>query len=205
MIMNIPIPNRWQSLATLAGLLVPALALAHVGQGDIAGGFVTGLEHPILGLDHVVAMVAVGLWGAQLGSPAIWVLPVTFPLVMAFGGLLGVLGVNLPGVEIGIAVSAITLGLMVTLAVRPPLWVAGMLVGLFAIFHGYAHGAELPESANALAFAMGFVIATGSLHVTGIIIGLINRWPWGMRSLRTGGAAIAACGLYFLVPYLAGA
>ena len=149
-------------------------------------------------------MVAVGLWGAQLGPPAIWALPVMFPLVMAFGGLLGVLGVNLPGVEIGIAASAIALGLMVTLAVRPPLWVAGMLVGLFAIFHGYAHGAELPESANALAFAMGFVVATGSLHVTGIIIGLIDRWPWGMRPLRIGGAAIAACGLYFLVPHLAG-
>jgi urease accessory protein len=205
MIMTIRIPNPYQGLATLAGLLIPALALAHVGQGDIAGGFVAGFEHPIFGLDHVVAMVAVGLWGAQLGPPAIWVLPITFPLVMAFGGLLGVLGVNLPGVEIGIAVSAIALGLMVTFAVRPPLWLAGILVGLFAIFHGYAHGAELPESANALAFAMGFVIATGSLHVTGIIIGLINRWPWGMRSLRTGGAAIAACGLYFLVPHLAGA
>ena len=195
----------FRQIAAVVGLLAPALALAHVGQGDIAGGFVAGFEHPILGLDHVVAMVAVGLWGAQLGPPAIWVLPVTFPLVMAFGGLLGVLGVNLPGVEIGIAVSAIALGLVVTFAVRPPLWVAGILVGLFAIFHGYAHGAELPESANALAFAMGFVIATGSLHVTGIIIGLINRWPWGMRSLRTGGAAIAACGLYFLVPHLAGA
>lgn len=205
MIMNTHIPNRYRSLATLAGLLTPALALAHVGQGDIAGGFVAGFEHPILGLDHVVAMIAVGLWGAQLGSPAIWILPVTFPLVMAFGGLLGVLGINLPGVEIGIAVSAITLGLMVTLAVRPPLWTAGILVGLFAIFHGYAHGAELPESANALAFAMGFVVATGSLHVMGIIIGLINRWPWGMRSLRASGAAIAACGLYFLAPHLAGA
>ena len=202
--MNIPIPNRCQCLGALAGLLAPALTLAHVGQGDIANGFVAGFEHPFLGWDHVAAMIAVGLWGAQLGLPAIWALPVTFPLTMAFGGLLGVLGINLPGVEIGIAVSAIALGLMVTLAVRPPLWTAGILVGLFAIFHGYAHGAELPESANALAFAMGFVIATGFLHVTGIIIGLINRWPWGMRSLRTGGAAIAACGLYFLVPHLAG-
>jgi urease accessory protein len=113
--------------------------------------------------------------------------------------------VDLPGVEIGIAASAIALGLMVTLAVRPPLWVAGALVGLVAIFHGYAHGAELPESANVLAYALGFVIATGSLHVLGIIIGLINRWPWGNRSLQAGGAAIAACGVYFLLPHLAGA
>jgi urease accessory protein len=194
-----------RQIAAMVGLLVPTLALAHVGQGDISGGFVSGFAHPILGLDHVVAMVAVGLWGAQLGSPAIWVLPVTFPLVMAFGGLLGGLDVPIPGIEIGIAASAIALGLMVTFAARPPLWAAGILIGLFAIFHGYAHGAELPESANPLAFAMGFVIATGSLHVIGILIGLINRWPWGMRSLQTSGAAIAACGLYFLVPHLVGA
>ena len=194
-----------RQIAVMVGLLTPALALAHIAQGDISGGFVSGFAHPILGLDHVVAMVAVGLWGAQLGSPAIWVLPVTFPLVMAFGGLLGGLNIQIPGIEIGIAASAIALGLMVTFAARPPLWGAGILVGLFAIFHGYAHGAELPESANPLAFAMGFVIATGSLHVIGILIGLINRWPWGMRSLRTGGAAIAACGLYFLVPHLVGA
>lgn len=194
-----------RQIAVMVGLLTPALALAHIGQGNISGGFVSGFTHPILGLDHVVAMVAVGLWGAQLRSPAIWVLPVTFPLVMAFGGLLGGLDMPIPGIEIGIAASAIALGLMVTFAARPPLWIAGLLVGLFAIFHGYAHGAELPESANPLAFAMGFVIATGALHVIGILIGLINRWPWGMRSLRTGGAAIAACGLYFLVPHLVGA
>lgn len=203
--MKNPVPSRYPSFAALVGLLMPALALAHVGQGDISGGFVAGFEHPLLGLDHVVAMVAVGLWGAQLGPPAIWILPVTFPLVMAFGGLLGGLGVNLPGVEIGIAASAIVLGLMVTLAVRPPLWVAGVLVGAFAIFHGYAHGAELPESANALAYAMGFVIATGSLHLVGITLGLIDRWPWGTRSLQAGGAAIAACGAYFLLPHLTGA
>lgn len=205
--MNVRISIRCQSLAAMTGLLLlaPALALAHVGQGDTSSGFIAGFEHPILGLDHVVAMIAVGLWGAQLGPPAIWALPVTFPLVMAFGGLLGGLGVDLPGVEIGIAASAIALGLMVTLAVRPPLWAAGGLVGLFAIFHGYAHGAELPESANALTYALGFVIATGSLHVVGIIIGLINRWPWGNRSLQAGGAAIAACGVYFLLPHLAGA
>ncbi|MDG4595098.1 MAG: HupE/UreJ family protein [Candidatus Contendobacter sp.] len=184
---------------------MPTLALAHVGQGDVSGGFIAGFEHPILGLDHVVAMIAVGLWGAQLGPPAIWVLPVTFPLVMALGGLLGGLGVELPSVEIGIATSAVVLGAMVTLAMRPPLWVAGVLVGLFAIFHGYAHGAELPESANPLTYALGFVVATGSLHLVGITLGLANRWSWGTRSLQAGGAVIASCGVYFLLPHLAGA
>jgi urease accessory protein len=199
------ISNRYPTLAALIGSLLPALALAHVGQADMSGGFVAGFTHPILGLDHVVAMIAVGLWGAQLGAPAIWILPVTFPLVMAFGGLLGGLGVDPPGVEIGIAASAVVLGVMVALALRPPLWVAGVLVGLFAIFHGYAHGAELPESADPLTYALGFVIATGGLHLVGILIGLIRRWFWGNRSLQAGGAAIAGCGVYFLLPHLAGA
>ncbi len=203
--MNIPISIWHRRFIALIGLFVPALALAHVGQGELSGGFIAGFAHPILGLDHVVAMVAVGLWGAQLGAPAIWILPVTFPLVMALGGLLGGLGVDLPGVEIAIAASAVVLGLMVTLALRPPLWVAGVLVGLFAIFHGYAHGAELPESANPLTYALGFVIATGGLHLVGILIGLIGRWPWGNRSLQAGGAAIVACGIFFLLPHLTGA
>ena len=112
---------RWLSLCWL---LAPAVALAHVGQGDVGGGLVAGIEHPIFGLDHVIAMVAVGMWGAQLGPPAIWVLPVTFPLVMAFGGVLGAIGVPIPGIEIGIAISAVVLGGMVAFAARPPLWVA---------------------------------------------------------------------------------
>jgi urease accessory protein len=178
--------------------LVPVAALAHVGQGDISGGFVAGVEHPVFGLDHVVAMVAVGIWGAQLGAPAIWVLPVTFPLVMSFGGILGGLGVPIPGIEIGIAVSAVVLGGMIALAARPPLWVAALMVGIFAIFHGYAHGAELPESANAIAFAAGFVIATGALHALGILIGVANRWRKGGHVLRVIGGGIAACGVYFL-------
>jgi urease accessory protein len=181
-----------------ACLLRPALALAHVGQGDVSGGFLAGVEHPIFGLDHVVAMVAVGIWGAQLGQPAIWVLPVTFPLVMAFGGVLGGLGVPIPGIEIGIAVSAIALGAMVMLTARPPLWVAAVLVAVFAIFHGYAHGAELPESANAISYAMGFVVATGCLHAFGILLGVANRWRVGGQALRAGGGLITACGIYFL-------
>ena len=140
----------------------------------------------------------VGLWGAQLGAPAIWVLPVTFPLVMAFGGVLGALGVPIPAIEVGIAISAIVLGAMVALSARPPLWVAMALVGIFAIFHGYAHGAELPESANAIAFSIGFVVATGSLHALGILIGTVNRWKLGSKLLRLGGTLIAFAGIYFL-------
>jgi urease accessory protein len=191
--------NRIFSIVVAAAcLLRPALALAHVGQGDVGGGFIAGVEHPIFGLDHVVAMVAVGIWGAQLGQPAIWVLPVTFPLVMAFGGVLGGLGVPIPGIEVGIAVSAIALGCMVALAARPPLWVAAVLVAVFAIFHGYAHGAELPQSANAISYAVGFVVATGCLHAFGILLGVANRWRLGGRALRVGGGLIAACGVYFL-------
>ena len=108
-----------------------------------------GFAHPVFGPDHVIAMVAVGLWGAFLGAPAIYILPIVFPLVMAAGGVLGILGVPLPGVEIGIAVSAVMLGMMVALAAQPPLWVAAVLVGAFAIFHGHAHGAELPPGADA--------------------------------------------------------
>jgi urease accessory protein len=191
------------ALVTLV-LLAPAVASAHVGQGDIGGGLVSGFLHPIMGVDHVIAMVAVGMWGAQLGVPAIWVLPVTFPIVMAFGGVLGALGVPIPGIEIGIAVSAIALGGMVAFAARPPLWAAAILVGVFAIFHGHAHGAELPESANAIAYSIGFVVATGLLHALGILIGVANRWKTGAQFLRAGGAAIAAGGCYFLAGHLVG-
>jgi len=187
-----------ESLTFICMMMAPAVAMAHVGQGDISGGFVSGFMHPIMGPDHVVAMVAVGLWGAQLGAPAIWVLPVTFPLVMAFGSVLGVLGVPIPAIEIGIALSAIVLGAMVAFSARPPLWVAMALVGIFAIFHGYAHGAELPESANAIAFSIGFVVATGSLHALGILIGTVNRWKLGSKLLKLGGTLIAFAGIYFL-------
>ena len=195
--------TRHPALAFL--LLAPACALAHVGQGDIGGGLLAGFLHPIMGPDHVIAMVAVGMWGAQLGAPAIWILPVTFPIVMAFGGVLGALGVPIPGIEIGIAASAIALGGMVAFAARPPLWIAAVLVGIFGIFHGHAHGAELPESANAIAYSIGFVVATGGLHALGILIGVANRWPSGAKLLRAGGAAIALGGVYFLTGHMVGA
>jgi urease accessory protein len=187
--------RRGAALMVLA--LAPALAGAHEVAGQ-AAGFLAGLVHPVSGLDHVLAMIAVGLWGAVLGVPAIWVLPVAFPLVMALGGLLGLLGVQVPAVEIGIAVSAIVLGCMVLGAVRPPLWGAALIVVFFAIFHGHAHGRELPEGASALLYSLGFVIATGLLHAVGILLGVMHCWDLGRRIVRAAGAGVALAGLFFL-------
>jgi urease accessory protein len=182
-------------------LLTATQVWAHDG-GGIAGGFASGFIHPMLGWDHVAAMVAVGLWGAFLGNPAIWILPIVFPLVMAFGGALGVVGIPIPGVETGIALSAVVLGVMVAFAARPPIWVAAVLVGIFAIFHGHAHGTELPGAANPLAYSAGFVIATGLLHLSGIIFGLLVEWPAGKVVVRAGGGVIALAGLGFLAGVL---
>src|SRR5262249_4811816 len=143
------------------------MAFAHTRGGE-AIGFVSGFEHPISGLDHVLAMVAVGLSGARLRAPAAWLVPGTFPMVMAFGGMLGLMGVKLPRVEVCIALSAIALGFMVLREAKPNLLAAAFLVGFFAIFHGHAHGTELPPGANGLVYSLGFVIATGCLHATGI-------------------------------------
>lgn len=178
-------------------LLVAATASAHTGEG-INTGFASGFWHPILGWDHVVAMVAVGLWGAFLGSPAIWILPVVFPLVMAFGGALGVMGVPLPAVETGIALSGVVLGLLIAFAVRAPIWVAAVIVGLFAIFHGHAHGQELPEAFSAYGYAVGFVVGTGLLHLVGIGFGFLTRSEAGKMAVRGAGGLIAAVGAAFL-------
>lgn len=178
-------------------LLTPAYAFAHVEQGQ-ATGLITGLQHPWSGLDHVLAMIAVGLWGTQLGNPALWILPVTFPIVMSMGAMLGLLGIPLPGIEIGIALSSILLGAMVVGEVRPKLFVAALLVGFFAIFHGHAHGTELPAGQSGMLYSMGFVIATGCLHGFGIAIGLVHRWPAGQLALRGAGAFIAIMGTTFL-------
>ena len=187
----------WLVLPLLV-LSLPSTASAHTEAGAF-GGFISGFVHPLTGLDHVVAMVAVGLWGAFLGTPAIWILPVVFPVVMAVGGALGVLGVPMPGVETGIALSGVILGIMAAFAAKPPLRIAGAIIGIFAIFHGHAHGTELPQAASALTYAAGFVIATGLLHLSGIAVGLLARWPWGKIAVRTGGVAIAAvaCGFLF--------
>ena len=190
---------RYPGDAVLAFVLalVPAAALAHQEAGQ-AAGFLTGLAHPVSGLDHVLAMIAVGLWGAVLGPPAIWVLPIAFPLVMAVGGLMGLLGLQLPGVEIGIALSAIVLGAMVLAEVRPPLWLAAVIVAFFGVFHGHAHGRELPDGTSALLYSLGFVVATGLLHAVGILLGVAHRWAAGRRVVQLAGGGVALAGLCFL-------
>jgi urease accessory protein len=178
-------------------------AWAHDETG-VAGGFASGVLHPVTGVDHVLAMVAVGIWGAQLGGRAMWMLPVAFPMVMAVGGALGVRGVPLPGVEIGIAASALLLGLVIALEARPPVAAAACLVGAFAVFHGHAHGSELPKAANPLAYGVGFVLATGLLHAAGIALGVIHRWPAGARALRFVGGGIGIAGAWLLATHFIG-
>lgn len=168
-------------------------AWAHQGEGS---GFWAGFIHPIGGLDHVLAMVAVGMWGAILGPPALWALPIAFPLVMSIGGIAGILGLPVPKVELGISVSVVVLGAMIAFDRRPSIALAGVLVAFFAIFHGYAHGAELPHQVGAVAYCVGFVVATGLLHLTGILIGFVTELPHGLRVLRAGGSAIALVGIY---------
>ena len=187
------------------GLCIAALlalyafpAFGHTGGGALPDGLISGFLHPLTGLDHLVAMVAVGLWGARLGAPAIWVLPITFPLIMALGGLIGISGVELPLPEVVIALSAIVLGAAVSLRVRWPVTAAAALVAAFAIFHGYAHGREMPEAASPEGFAIGFVTATGLLHLAGILIGTLNRLPWGALVVRGLGLGIACLGVVFL-------
>lgn len=191
---------RWAKLGPLLGvavLLHSTSVLAH-SEGNLSSGFAGGLIHPLLGADHVAAMVAVGLWGAILGRPAVVVLPVVFPLIMALGGVWAIRGLPLAGTEIGVAISAIVLGIMIALALRPPLIFAGLIVAAFAIFHGYAHGAELPSGADAAAFSIGFVLATGMLHLTGIMLGTLVKHRGGMPIARAAGAMIAAIGVWFL-------
>jgi urease accessory protein len=193
---RLQVAARWWTIL-LPMLLWTQIAFAHVTK-DEAGGFVTGFRHPLSGLDHIIAMVAVGLWGAQLGAPAIWILPIAFPMVMAFGGMLGLMGVPLPGTEYGIAASALLLGAAVLFEARPPLAIAALLVAFFAIFHGHAHGTELPPGENGLLYSMGFVIATGCLHGVGISIGVVHRWAWGQRLLRFAGAVVMLGGGVFM-------
>ena len=178
-------------------LFTPEIGEAHIVKGE-AISFWSGILHPISGLDHILAMVAVGMWGAQLGRPAIWVLPVTFPLVMAVGGFLGLIGLSLPGAEIGIAMSGVILGAAVLTVFRAPLWIVAVVVGVFGLFHGQAHGAEMPSGRNPMLYSMGFVLATGLLHASGIVVGLMRRWRWGQYVIRAAGAGVLAGGVFFL-------
>ncbi|WP_309603523.1 HupE/UreJ family protein [Sphingomonas sp.] len=171
-------------------------AMAHDGTG-LAGGFVAGFLHPLSGPDHMLAMISVGLWGAFLGRPLVYALPMIFPTVMVIGAGMGMVGVPLPPVEIGIALSVLTLGLLILFAVRAPLWVACAIVAMFGLFHGYAHGLELPSAADPIGYSTGFVLSTGLLHLTGIALGLLKVSKAGALALRGAGGVIAVFGALF--------
>lgn len=176
--------------------LAPSLAFAHTGVGD-THGFVQGFLHPVTGIDHVLAMATVGVFAWQLGGRALWLVPASFVIVMALGGAIGMAGVGLPFVEFGIALSVIVLGAMVALGVKAPLAAAVGLVGLFAIFHGHAHGAEMPENAAGLAYGLGFVLATALLHLAGVGLGFATGRLGDTKGpvwLRGAGAAVCISG-----------
>jgi urease accessory protein len=180
--------------------LLPVSASAHTGLG-VPDGFVHGFAHPLSGPDHVLAMTAVGLLAAQLGGRALWLLPSTFVVVMALAGLAGMAGVSLSFVEIGIGMSVVVLGLAVASQLRMPTLIATSLVGFFAVFHGHAHGTEMPQSMPGLAYGVGFVSATALLHAIGIGSGLAMAKLGSVASRRMvqlGGAAIAVAGAAIL-------
>jgi len=179
-------------------LFVPGLVFAHAPEGA-GGGFLTGFLHPIMGFDHLVAMVAVGLWGAFLGDRALWILPIVFPSIMAVGAALGIVGLEIPLVEFVIALSGVVLGALIALRFKAPLAIAMVLVGIFAIFHGYAHGMEMPGQISAITYGAGFVIGTGLLHLAGIAIGFATRLPRGELLVRGCGGVISVIGLTYLV------
>ncbi|QIB34499.1 HupE/UreJ family protein [Ancylobacter pratisalsi] len=195
--------SRHTARAALAGVfaLSPALAFAHTGVGD-AHGFAHGFMHPVGGLDHVLAMVAVGIFAASLGGRALWAVPATFVALMAVGGALGMAGIGLPFVELGIALSIVVLGGAVALGARNwPLGAAMAMVGFFALFHGHAHGAEMPADTSGIAYAAGFMAATATLHLVGIAAGITLGRAGDARAprlTRALGAIVAVAGLGIL-------
>lgn len=188
----------WLTGALGAALLAwHSPALAHESE-SLMLGFVGGFLHPLAGADHLLAMVAVGIWGAFLKRPLVYLLPTVFPTVMALGGVAAMAGLPFPPVEIGIALSVLLLGAAILFAYRAPVWLAVAIVGIFGLFHGYAHGLELPSMANPISFSLGFVLATGLLHICGIALGLLRGSTIGSAVLRGIGGLIALSGFWFL-------
>jgi urease accessory protein len=177
----------------LAPVLLAAPAAAHTGHG--LDGFGVGFAHPFSGVDHLLAMIAVGAWAAQQGGRAVWLLPAAFVGVMAVGGIIGLAGVGVAGTESVIIASVLVLGAVIAAALKPPLWIAAPLVGAFALFHGLAHGAELPAAANAPAYAAGFVAATALLHTGGIALAFALRGATPRLALRALGVAQIGAGV----------
>lgn len=180
--------------------LAPGIALAHTGHGA-TGGFVHGFVHPIFGMDHVLAMVAVGLFAGQIGGRALWLVPAAFVGAMAVGGALGVAGVTVPAVEFGVALSVVALGAAVAFRLKAPVVLAMLLVGVFAVFHGHAHGTEMPETAAGMAYGAGFMLATALLHGVGIGLGFVAAKAAeakGALLVRGVGGAMSVFGLVIL-------
>ncbi|MDI4657397.1 HupE/UreJ family protein [Xanthobacter autotrophicus] len=185
------------ALAVAAFSVLPQLAFAHTGVGAVHG-FDAGFAHPMGGLDHLLAMVTVGVFAFQLGGRALWAVPLSFVALMAVGGALGISGIDVPFVELGIGLSVVVLGAAVAFGVKAPLALAMAVVGFFALFHGHAHGAEMPDDASGLAYGVGFMIATALLHVAGLGLGMaIGRFgeTHGTRYVRGAGAAVALAGI----------
>jgi urease accessory protein len=179
------------------GAILSNPAQAHTGTG-LPGGLMSGFIHPFNGIDHLLAMFSVGLWGAFLGRPLVYVLPVVFPVMMVVGAVLGMLAVPLPPTDIAIALSVLVLGACIALSLKAPIWIATLIVAVFAVFHGYAHGKELPSAADPVSYSVGFVLATGLLHVSGISLGFLNNRKYGIVATRSVGGMIAASGAGFL-------
>ena len=176
---------------------LPAVSHAHTVGG---GGFIAGLTHPVLGFDHLLALLSVGILSAQMGGQAIWRVPLTFVLVMLGGGILGINGVPLFSVELGIALSVLALGVAIALEKKLSSLLAMIFVGFFAIFHGHAHGTEMPSLSKPLFYACGFVLGTAGIHVAGVLIGIIaDRLKNGGQLLRYMGAGIAGIGFHLII------
>ncbi len=191
-------------LTVLALCLVPTAALAHPAIGN-ASGFMHGFMHPLGGLDHQLAMILVGIFAYQLGGRALWLVPLSFIAMMAVGGFLGVTATPLPFVEIGIGLSVVVLGAIVAFGVKAPLAVAMGVVGLFAIFHGHAHGTEMPMDASGATYGAGFMLATAVLHAVGIGIGMavgLMSQTFGKTVYRVAGGVASVAGLALLIGYV---
>lgn len=186
--------SRWLLL-----LLLPVTGLAHEGSSLPYGSFLAGLTHPVLGVDHFLAMVSVGILSAQIGGRALWTVPTTFVTVMAAGGALGWLNVELGSIEMGIALSVLLLGMAIAADRKMPVLLVMGAVAVFGVFHGYAHGAEMPKVANALRYAVGFLLGTALLHIAGLLLGDISQYyKRGKMLLRVTGAVIAGAGTYYI-------
>lgn len=200
-LMNLKLPLGARAILLVAPLLLlPELARSHDGTISTAGSYFSGLTHPVLGPDHLLAMLSVGILSAQIGGRAIWTVPSTFVAVMAAGGVLGLLLAEFTLTELGIAISVVALGMAIAAEQSIPIRVALGSVALFAIFHGYAHGSEMPQTAEPALYAFGFMTGTALIHIAGVVIGDISQhYGWGKRLLRLGGGVIAIIGLLFLL------